>query len=278
LYKKDFDKAGELFDNVKSVQGVYYYPANYYSGYIAYKQERYPEALGSFREAEKSELYKPVVPYYIANIYLQQKKYDDVISFATAYTKVEKTQNTLEMQQLVGKAYFEKGQYEKAMPYFTAYMSGASKLNKADIYQVGYCQYQVKDYSAAINSFRELNVLKDSLGQNALYLLADCYLKTNQKITARLAFEEAARMNFDPFVREHASFQFAKLSYELNYHDVSVTALQDFIAAYPKSAYAEEAKEYLTLEFLTTQNYADALEILRTMPLKNQQTALLIKK
>jgi TolA-binding protein len=49
-------------------------------------------------------------------------------------------------------------------------------------------------------------------------------------------------MNFDPFVKENASFQFAKLSYELGYHDVSVKVLQDFISDYPKSSLAPEAK------------------------------------
>ena len=75
-------------------------------------------------------------------------------------------QYTIEMQQLIGKSYFEKGQYDKAMPYFTAYMSGVPKLNKSDVYEIGFCQYQAKNYADAINSFKELNVLKDSLGKN----------------------------------------------------------------------------------------------------------------
>jgi tetratricopeptide (TPR) repeat protein len=210
FYKKQFDKAESLFDDVKK-QGKYFYPANYYSGYISYKQGAYADALQSFKEIEKSAVYQPIVPYYIASIYYQQKKYDDVIAYASAYNANDKVQYKAEMQQLVGKAYFEKGQFQKATPYFSAYRSGVTKMSKSDLYQVGYCQYVTKSYTDAIGSLKELNVLKDSLGQNALYLLGDCYLKTDQKDNARLAFEQASKMDFDPFIKENAAFQFAKL-------------------------------------------------------------------
>ncbi|MBK9732890.1 MAG: tetratricopeptide repeat protein [Chitinophagaceae bacterium] len=269
FYKKEFEKAKPLLNEVRTLKGGYYYPANYYYGYITYKEGSYKEALASFQEVEKSELYHSIVPYYIANIYFQQKKYDEEINYANGFKSDDKLQYGLEMQQLTGKSYFEKGQYDKAMPYFTAFMSAAPKLNKSDIYQIGFCQYKTKNYAAAINSFKELNVLDDSLGQNALYLMGDCYLKTGEKSNARLAFEQASRMNFDLFVKENASFQFAKLSFELNYHDVSVAALQDFITSFPKSSNVGEAKELLSLEFLSTQNYRDALTLLRTMDAKN---------
>jgi len=271
FYKKDFDKAQGFFDLVKNKQGSYYFPSNYYSGYIAYKQGRYADALNSFKLVEKSEVYKSVVPYYIASISFQQNKYDEVIAYASAYNQAENVPYKIEMQQLIGKAFFEKKQYDKAMPYFTAYMSAKTKLDKSDIYQIAYCQYQAKSYEAAIGSFKELNVLKDSLGQNALYLLGDCYLRLDQKDDARLAFEQASRMQYDDFVKEQSSFQYAKLSYELNYHDVAVNALKEFIEEYPKSRNAEEARQYLTLEFLSTQNFSDALEVLRSMPSKNPQ-------
>ncbi|HUM46912.1 MAG TPA: hypothetical protein PLD84_08290, partial [Chitinophagales bacterium] len=106
FYKKEFDKAKPYFSEVKSLKGEYYYPANYYYGYISYKQGSYKEALSSFREVEKSELYKGIVPYYIANIYYQEKKYDDVINYAKGFTSEDKLQYGLEMQQLTGKSYF----------------------------------------------------------------------------------------------------------------------------------------------------------------------------
>lgn len=269
FYKKDFEKAGELFDESRKTKGMYYYPSNYYYGFIKYKEASYRETLSAFKEIENSAMYRPVVPYYIASIYFNEKKYDQLISYATGITVDGELQYRLELQQLIGKAYFEKQQYEKAMPYFEVYKSGTSKLTKSDIYQIAYCEYKTKNYSAAIEDFKELNVLNDSLGQSALYLLGDCYLKTNEKSNARLAFEAASRMDHDAFVKENSAYQFAKLSYELNYHDVTIIALQDFIRSYPQSSFLAEAKEYLSLEFLGTQNYKEALDVLRTMDSRN---------
>ncbi len=265
FYKKDFDKAGPLFNEVRRQQGPYYYPANYYYGYIAYKDGNYKDALSAFKEVEKSSLYHAIVPYYIANIYFSEKKYDEVISYTAGFNSADNLQYAPEMQQLTGKAFFEKGQYEQAMPYFAAYMNATSKLAKTDIYQVGYCQYKTKNFRDAISSFKELNVFNDSLGQNALYLLGDCYIRTDELNNARLAFEQASKMRYDLFITENASFQFAKLSYQLSYHDVAVNALQDFIAAFPKSSFIPEAKELLSLEFLSTKNYKEALTVLRSM-------------
>ncbi len=270
FYQKDFDKARPVFEKLRTTQNEYYYPANYYYAYISYKQGDFQSALKSFRIAGQSELYKPVVPYYLANIRFMQHDYDGVISDAATLTASSSPYLT-EMQQLVGKSYFENGQYEKALPYFTAFLSGTQKISKADLYQIGFCQYQTKEYDEAIKTLEQLTVLNDSLGQNALYLLADCYVKTDRKNDARLAFENAAKMNFDSFVQEQSAFQFAKLSHELNYHDVSVKALQQFIASYPKSAYTEDAKQFLTQEFLSTSNYRDALEVIKSLSVKSPE-------
>jgi len=270
FYQKDFAKAKPLFEKIKDQQNDYYYPSNYYYGYIAYKQNDFQNALKSFRIAEKSELYKPVIPYYLANIDFMQHDYDAVINDAALLT-APSSPYSIEMQQLVGKAYFEKQQYEKALPFFTAYLSGTQKISKTDLYQIGFCQYKAKQYDDAIKSFEQLNVLNDSLGENALYLLGDCYVKTSRKNDARLAFESASKMNFDSFVKEQSSFQYAKLSHELNYHDVSITALQKFVSDYPKSSYVEEAKQYLTQEFLSTSNYRDALEVMKTLSVKSPE-------
>lgn len=269
FYKKNFEKAKPLFADVKKQKGNYYYPANYYYAYIAYQDGEMTDALSAFKEAENTDLYRNIVPYYIANIYFLQKKYDEVIRYTNGLANNDKLQYALEFRQLTGKAYFEKGQYSQAMPYFTEYLAGTPKISKADIYQIGYCQYKTGKYADAINSFKELNALDDSLGQNALYLMADCYLKTGEKKNARLAFEEASKLSFDPFVTEHASFQCAKLAFELNYHDVAAKSLQDFLKTYPSSSFAAEAKELLSLEFLSTKNYEDALSVIRSMDSRN---------
>lgn len=269
FYKKDFEKAKPFFKEIKKTKGTYYYPSNYYYGFISYKEGDFKEALVAFRAIDSAAIYRPLVPYYIANIYFNEKRYDEVIKYATGFAETDQLQYYLELQQLIGKSYFEKKEYDKALPYFTRYKNGTAKLTKEDIYQIAFCEYKTKNFAEAINGFRELNVLQDSMGQRALYLLGDCYLKVNEKGNARFAFEQAAKMDYDQFVKENACFQFAKLSFELNFHDISISAWQYFISTFPRSSFLAEAKEFLSLEFLATQNYKEALDVLRTMDVKS---------
>ena len=51
FYQKDFDKARPVFEKLRTTQNEYYYPANYYYAYIAYKQGDFQNALKSFRIA-----------------------------------------------------------------------------------------------------------------------------------------------------------------------------------------------------------------------------------
>ena len=62
-----------------------------------------------------------------------------------------------------------------------------------DFYQLAFAQYQTKKYADAILNLKELATQDDSLGQYAMYLLGDCYLKTNQKADSRSAFLRASK-------------------------------------------------------------------------------------
>ncbi len=269
--RQRFDKAGPLFQRIKDSQTDYYYPANYYYGYIAYSQNNYPDALKSFEIVKQSKLFSAAVPYYLCSIYYMQGRYDDCISYAEPQLDNPNLVYKNEIKQVIGKAYFSKGNYDKALPYLQDYMKTVTKATKEDIYQVAYCEYKTGDYNNAITDFQQVTSFSDSLAQNANYLTGICYLKTGDQSAARNAFMNAMNFNFDPVIKENASFNYAKLSYALGYQDVAVKALKNFITQYPKSVNAEDAKEYLIDLFSNTNNYEEALTILKTMDINNPQ-------
>ncbi|MGB1248514.1 MAG: tetratricopeptide repeat protein, partial [Chitinophagales bacterium] len=138
-------------------------------------------------------------------------------------------------------------------------------VSKEEMYQLAYAQYQSEDYTNAIDNLIELNVIEDdSLGQNAMYVLGDCYLKTVQNELAKDAFFSASNTNHDIFVQEMAHFQYAKLCYELDYMNTAINSLTDYLEKYPQSAQANEAGGILSAALLETKNYAKAIEILET--------------
>ena len=260
---KDFEKAKNQFASIKEIPGKYFKPGNYYYGLLSYYYKDYNAALSSFQRIDKEEEYKQLVPYYIAEIYYFTGQKEKTLSIAEPYlNRKEKIYYETELHQLVGQCYFEDGAYEKALPFLEYYAGHASTLRLQDQYQLAYTYYQTGNLPKAIEGFRELSSEKDSLGQNAMYLLADCYLKTGDKRSARNAFSICAESDRNPGMQEVASFNYAKLSYDLGYNDVANQSLQQFVRQYPQSTFQPEAKGLLAETFLRSNNYTAAFDIL----------------
>jgi tetratricopeptide (TPR) repeat protein len=257
---KQFPRAKGAFGGLRNnTRSEWYYPANYYSGCCDFFSGNYKEAQKAFTVCEQSEKYKQAVPYYITQIHAAQKQYDQVISYAEPKLKKSDLKNQAEMNQLVGQAYYEKGDFKKAMPYLEYAAVNNAPMRPADFYQLGYTQYQNGYYKNAIENFENLSKQDSMLGQNGLYHLGDCYLKTKNKFAARTAFGQAANMTYDRSVREDALFNYAKLSYELKYDRDALEALQKIPST---SKYFDDAQALMGEVFLNTRDYDRAVSTL----------------
>lgn len=260
--KKDFKKAKALLTQIKETKTQYYYPSNYYYGITAFFDKDYDKALGAFERANQSSRYDKIVPSYIIQIYFAKKEYKEVIKYGKPLVDKKDIREREQVAQLVGQSYFELGEYRKALPLLEKYVSGTPKVSKEALYQLGYTQYKTGKYKEAIKNFKELNGEKNPLGQNALYNMADCLLKTKNKSAARQAFQKASQMNFDLELQEDALINYAKLSYELGFDSDAITALQSIKST---SDYNNEAQNLMAKVFLNTRDYDKALETLRKM-------------
>jgi tetratricopeptide (TPR) repeat protein len=266
---KKFPQAKTLFARVKeNVRGEYYYPANYYFGCCSFFEKRYDEAVRAFTRCENSPLYKRYIPHYLTEIYFARGQYDQVIAYGAPKAQQGDLRNREEINQLVGRAYFEKKDYNKALPYLEYAAENGAAMYSRDFYQLGYAQYQNGYYKQAIENLEELTKQDSLLGQNGLYHLGDCYLRTNNKFAARNAFGQAASLNYDPSVKEDALFNYAKLSYELNYDRAALSALQQIKIGSP---YYNEAQNLMGEIFLNTRDYDRAIATLESFPNRNQK-------
>lgn len=266
---KKFPQAKALFAGIKeNPRSEWYYPSNYYYGCCVFFEGRYDDALKAFGRCEESPKYKKLIPYYQTQIYFAKKQYDQVIAYAAPKAKDNNLSNQAEISQLVGKAYFEKKDYTKALPYLDFAARNGVNMTPGDYYQLGYAQYQNKYYKEAIENFEQLTKQDSLLGQNGLYHLGDCYLRTNNKFAARNAFGQASSLNYDPSVKEDALFNYAKLSYELKYDRDALTAFQSIPAG---SQYFDEAQNYMSDIFLNTRDYDRAISTLEGMKNRNQR-------
>jgi TolA-binding protein len=264
-----FNEAKPLFNTIRTMkEDPNYMAANYYYGFLAFRDRQYGEALESFRVVENDPAYSTVVPYYIAQVYYIQGRKDEAITYIQ--NKLESGSSSqyydLELKQLIGHAYFEKKDYAKALPYLEDYVSRSKKVRREDLYELSYAYYMNNQLGKAVEGFRQLSGRDDSLSQHAMYMLGDAYLKLGQKSNARNAFLFGSTNNSNPKQKEISLYQYAKLSYELGYQDEALNSLNTFVSNYPNSVYNTEAKELLIDVLANTNNYRDAQALLESIP------------
>lgn len=264
---QQFAQAKPLLNTIRQLKDdPNYIDANYYYGFIAFRDRNYAEALQSFKVVENEPNYESVVPYYISQIYFVQGKKDEALKYAESKIQQGKSQHyDLELKQMLGHAYFEKKQYAKSLPYLEEYVSRSKKVRREDLYELSYAYYQANNWTKAIEGFKQLSGKEDSLSQHAMYLLGDSYLRTNQKANARNAFLFSSSNNSNQTQREISRFNYAKLSYELGYQDEALKSLRTFLNDYPNSQYRDEATDLLVGALANTNNYRDALSLLESL-------------
>ncbi len=274
------EKAKPLFASIKELEsGKYFVPGNYYYGLLAYNDGQYDQALRSFSRIDSLENYKDVVPYYIAEIYYFKSDYDKVLQIANRHLNAKDTlYYNKELHLLAAQTHFERKEYEEALPYFEYYYNHSDKIRKEELYEIAYTYYRLERWNKAIANFRQLSDLKDSLGQTSMYLLGDCYLKTNDKKGARNAFGFCADMDFNPAQQEAALFLYSKLSAELGYEAVATRGLSNFIRQYPQSSFNHEAHWLLADLLSKSSNFADAFAVISDLPVKDNATWAIYQK
>lgn len=262
---KDFNNAIGGFRSLSLKESKYQEQSIYYLGLSQYYTSKYQDALKTFNSIESSKNYSNIVPYYITQIKFILKDYQGTIDYAEPKLPKTTLKNLSEMNHLVGNAYFQLKNYEKAGVYLENYIRDAPTVSQEDYYQLGYINYKQKKYKEAIANFDKLSHLDNELAQNAMFTLGDCYLKLGDKTNARNAFLSASAMKYNKNIQEEAFFQYCKLTYEMGNYTEALSAIQKFKSTYPNSTYTTEADEILAQVFLSTNNYDEALGLIDGM-------------
>ena len=263
----DFEEAKKLFYPIIDIETPYYGPANYYYGHIAYESGNYETALKRFQNLENHPKFAVVTPYYISQIYFRQRKYDDVVEFATPLLENPKLKRKAEVSRLIGESHYALEQYSEALPFLEEYQKEGAKKRREDFYQLGHAYYMSKQNEKAVEWLQKVNFEDDELAQTATYEMAGAFLKLDDKRAARAAYERTYQLGFDEQMNEDAMFNFAKLSYELAYdpYNLAVDAFIDYLEKYPNSIRREEAYDYLVNIYVSIKNYQSAIASLERL-------------
>jgi TolA-binding protein len=260
--KKDFEKAKPEFIRVKDIRSKYSSPALYYYSHILYEEKHYDNALKGFNELRTDRNFGRIVPYYIAQIYYMQGKYEDLIQIAQGLLESSSSKRDAELGYMLGDSFFKLGKYKEAIPYFQHSVEKDTLFDVQTNYCLGYCLYKTSNYSEATKYLKKINT-NDSLAQNAYYYLACSYLSIEDKALARDYFRQASTMNYDKALKDDALLLYAKLCYELpTPYNEAIDALQTYLSENKTGTKANEAKRMLAKIFASSKNYQEALDML----------------
>jgi len=268
---KDYKTAKPLFEGLKEQRGQYQEASIYYYAYLCYLDAEYKIALREFERLKGSKTYENSYPYYISALYFLDKRYDDVLSYILPILERTKQENETEIFRIVGATYFAKNDLVKAKAYYDKFQAKdqGKTQNNQDDYQIGYIAYKNGDYEKAVKELEKLTD-PDAYFQSGMIILGDSFIQLGNKESARNAFFRASKLDFDPSMKEQGLLNYAKLSYELEFHQVALAATQEFLKTYPRSKNLDEAKTLLAEVLLSTKNYREAVDILESIPKRTQ--------
>lgn len=257
----EFAEARNSFHEIKDGNSTYAAPALYYYSHIAYQNKTYQVALEGFLKLMEDPTFKNEVPYYITQIYYLLGDFEKVTEFAPMTEETDSKKTTAEMNLLIGDAYYKIKKYDEAVPFLEDY-DKRKKTTREQDYALGFSYYKSEQYENAIKMFDRVSRIDDELTQAAHYHAAECYLKMEKLNYARAAFKGASELDFDVEIQEDALYNYAVLSYELDYnpYDEAILTFEYFLNEFPNSDRTEDVYSYLVNVYSSTKRYKSALE------------------
>jgi TolA-binding protein len=249
--------------------------AQYFIAYINYANGNYHVSLKEFKKIPQytdDAALLNITDYHILFLEYLTNQVDSVIVHGEKMLPNALVTFLPDIHRMLAQAYWTKNELNLAKEHLVSYFQLVpGKVTREDNYMLGYLYYSTGDYKSAIQYLTKVMTIKDSIYQSAAYHLGNAYLKTDQKIFAQKAFYDAYSLDFDSLIREDALFNYAKLSYELDYdpYNLAINALQKYIEEYPQSIRKNEAQELMLNLLMISNNYPRVIEIIEQMPRKN---------
>lgn len=267
-------EAATYFNVLENISTQYQTECTYYLSYIRYSQQRYNEALPGFLQLQGTKEFGALVPYYIADIYLINRNYDKAEIVAQNYLSAYPgNKNEGDMYRILGEAYYFQRRYADAISNLEKYIAIDEAPQRNALYELGMAYFQSGVYSKAASTLAKATQENDALSQNAYLHIGLADIQLSERNKARMAFEQAAAMNFNPQIKEQAAYNYALALHETSYSAFgeSVLAFERFLNDYPNSPYAGRVASYLTEVYLSTRNYETALQSINRIKQPNAE-------
>lgn len=269
LYRKAYSliKSG-YYDDAKTLlwkvrgSNTFGYDARFYLAYIDYAQGNYDEAYKAF-SALKPGPKAAQADYYLNQIDFKRGEYRKVAN-ASDRLLVGEIPDELkaETMRVSGISYFKIGNPTAARKLLENYLAIAGDgAEIAALYTLATIYYDEGDYLKALPLFSTVTEYPGDLAQSSWLYIGQIAMRQGDAQAAALAFDKAARESWDITVAETAAYNLAvsnTAGMALPFSDAA-RAMEDFIATYPASPYAETLSAYLVNAYYNRRDYDNAL-------------------
>ena len=260
-------KTGHYKEARNSLAGIRNNPAykeayTFYTAYLDYIDGDYDTAYNGFSKVRSGEQGLEAA-YYLTQIDYKRGEYERVAdSGKNLLLSLKDPELAPELNRVTGLSFFKLGNYTEARRYLNNYVSLSQSAPSADaLYALGVADYNDGDIEGAAGRFASLTDLQSDLGQSAWLYLGQCDVKQGDDDAAAIAFEKAARMDYDRNVSEVALYNYVAALTRGGKVPFASSAdmLEGFIKLYPNSEYTPKVEEYLATAYYNDHNYAKAL-------------------
>ncbi|MGL4851135.1 MAG: tetratricopeptide repeat protein [Phocaeicola sp.] len=259
----DLRESAVWFTLLRDVSEAYQVDARYHLAYLAYAEKRYDEALREFVALQNNPKYGSLVPYYLGEIYLVKGDCQKAREVAENYLNHYATDvYKVEMHRIWGESLFGLQKYGDAIAPLAYYQANADAPLRKALYALGMSYYYTGIYSKSADVLGAATSVRDGLAQNAYLHMGLSYLSLKERNQARMAFEQAASLEYDQQVKEQALYNYALSIHETSYSpfDESVTVFERFLNEFPSSTYVEKVNDYLVEVYMNTRSYEAAIQ------------------
>lgn len=235
--------------------------ADFLEGYTYYRNRDFSQARKLLAKAPAA-LHPEAL---VAQIDLIEGNYPEAFRHASAeLARPDKasTEMQAEMERTAGLAAFKQGDYGKAYGLLRAYAGRNGVLHGSDaMYALGILEQEKGNTEQAVSIMQGLTDLNDEISQGAYLALGQLSAGADDHRAGALAFEQAAKSNYDPRVGETAMYNYIVTStYGVQAPFSSPTLLyEDYTDTYGAGEHADKLGRTFAYRYQAERNFEKAL-------------------
>lgn len=257
-----YNEAAAYFSEL-SGSSAFGYDSRFYLAYIDYVNERYGDAYRQFQTIKNTGKKGAEAEFYLNQMDYRNGQYQKVATTSERLLSVPVPEELrAETMRVGGLSNFKLGNVAMARDILSRYadLTGDGAELSA-LYALASIYYDEGNYDKALPLFSTVTEYPGDLAQSSWLYIGQIYLAKGDAQAAALAFDKAAKENWNDQVAETAAYNLAVTSTEgmsLPFADAAA-AMERFIDSYPTSPYAVALSSYLANAYYGRRDYENAL-------------------